>query len=100
MVDGLVVLGSLHAEMTALLDDRQASLFNRTTDTLELGHLRTGAHYAFDFFAVAKLHLGHIEGALTDVERSMKDNAYLPEPRPTPHAIVQSCLRKPTEAIP
>lgn len=36
---GLIVLGSLHAEMTALLDDRQAPLFNRTTDTLELGHL-------------------------------------------------------------
>lgn len=38
---GLIVLGSLHAEMTALLDDRDAPLFNRTTDTLELGHLDT-----------------------------------------------------------
>lgn len=36
---GLIVLGSLHAEMTALLEDRNAPLFNRTTDTLELGHL-------------------------------------------------------------
>lgn len=36
---GLIVLGSLHAEMTALLEDRHAPLFNRTTDTLELGHL-------------------------------------------------------------
>jgi uncharacterized protein len=36
---GLIVLGSLHAEMTALLEDRSAPLFNRTTDTLELGHL-------------------------------------------------------------
>jgi AAA+ ATPase superfamily predicted ATPase len=36
---GLIVLGSLHAEMTALLEDRDAPLFNRTTDTLELGHL-------------------------------------------------------------
>src|SRR5574344_1595437 len=29
---GLIVLGSLHAEMTALLEDRTAPLFNRTTD--------------------------------------------------------------------
>ena len=36
---GLIVLGSLHAEMTALLEDRDAPLFNRTTDRLELGHL-------------------------------------------------------------
>lgn len=36
---GLIVLGSLHAEMTALLEDRDAPLFNRTTDTLELTHL-------------------------------------------------------------
>ena len=36
---GLIVLGSLHAEMTALLEDRDAPLFNRTTDVLELGHL-------------------------------------------------------------
>lgn len=36
---GLIVLGSLHAEMTALLEDRDAPLFNRATDTLELGHL-------------------------------------------------------------
>lgn len=40
---GLIVLGSLHAEMTALLDNRDAPLFNRTTDTLELGHLDTGS---------------------------------------------------------
>ena len=36
---GLIVLGSIHAEMTALLEDRDAPLFNRTTDQLELGHL-------------------------------------------------------------
>jgi AAA+ ATPase superfamily predicted ATPase len=36
---GLIVLGSLHAEMSALLDDRAAPLFNRTTDVLPLGHL-------------------------------------------------------------
>lgn len=36
---GLIVLGSLHTEMTALLEDRNAPLFNRTTDRLELGHL-------------------------------------------------------------
>ena len=33
---GLIVLGSLHAEMSALLEDRVAPLFNRTTDVLEL----------------------------------------------------------------
>lgn len=40
---GLIVLGSLHAEMTALLEDRDAPLFNRTTDTLQLGHLEISA---------------------------------------------------------
>jgi len=40
---GLIVLGSLHAEMTALLEDRDAPLFNRATDTLELGHLDTAS---------------------------------------------------------
>ena len=33
---GLIVLGSLHAEMSALLEDRAAPLFNRTTDVLSL----------------------------------------------------------------
>lgn len=36
---GLIVLGSLHAEMTTLLENRDAPLFNRTTDTLALSHL-------------------------------------------------------------
>ncbi len=36
---GLIVLGSIHAEMTALLEDRSAPLYNRVTDHLELGHL-------------------------------------------------------------
>lgn len=36
---GLIVLGSIHTEMAALLDDRSAPLFNRTTDDLDLGHL-------------------------------------------------------------
>lgn len=36
---GLIVLGSLHTEMTALLEDRDAPLFNRTTDTIALTHL-------------------------------------------------------------
>jgi AAA+ ATPase superfamily predicted ATPase len=39
VVGGLIVLGSLHAEMTAVLEDRDAPLFNRSTDTIELGHL-------------------------------------------------------------
>jgi uncharacterized protein len=36
---GLMVMGSLHAEMSALLEDRSAPLFNRTTDVLALDHL-------------------------------------------------------------
>ena len=36
---GLIVLGSIHTEMTALLEDRNAPLFNRTTDEIELTHL-------------------------------------------------------------
>lgn len=36
---GLFVLGSLHVELVALLEDRNAPLFNRTTDHIELDHL-------------------------------------------------------------
>jgi AAA+ ATPase superfamily predicted ATPase len=36
---GLIVLGSLHAELVALLEDRDAPLYNRVTDQLELEHL-------------------------------------------------------------
>ncbi|QDU65068.1 ATP-binding protein [Engelhardtia mirabilis] len=36
---GLIVLGSIHTEMAALLEDREAPLFNRVTDVLDLGHL-------------------------------------------------------------
>ena len=36
---GLLVLGSIHTEMAALLHNAQAPLYNRTTDELELGHL-------------------------------------------------------------
>lgn len=40
---GLIVLGSIHAELVALLDDRDAPLYNRTTDHLELPHLDVGS---------------------------------------------------------
>ena len=36
---GLIVLGSIHTEMTALLEDRTAPLYNRITDTIDLTHL-------------------------------------------------------------
>jgi hypothetical protein len=36
---GLVVLGSLHTEMAAILEDREAPLFNRVTDSIEVTHL-------------------------------------------------------------
>lgn len=40
---GLFVLGSLHAELMALLEDRSAPLYNRTTDHIELDHLDIGS---------------------------------------------------------
>jgi hypothetical protein len=36
---GLIVLGSLHTELAAILEDRSAPLFNRITDQLDLPHL-------------------------------------------------------------
>lgn len=36
---GLIVLGSIHTEMSALLEDRNAPLFARLTNDLELPHL-------------------------------------------------------------
>lgn len=36
---GLIVLGSIHTEMVALLEDRMAPLYNRVTDTINLTHL-------------------------------------------------------------
>ncbi len=40
---GLIVLGSIHTEMTALLDDRAAPLYNRVTDVLDLVHWDIGS---------------------------------------------------------
>ena len=36
---GLLVLGSIHTEMAALLEERSAPLFNRITDELDVTHL-------------------------------------------------------------
>lgn len=36
---GLLVLGSIHTELVALLEDRTAPLYNRTTDHIEVDHL-------------------------------------------------------------
>jgi AAA+ ATPase superfamily predicted ATPase len=36
---GLIILGSIYTEMTALLEDRSAPLYNRITDTIDLTHL-------------------------------------------------------------
>ena len=36
---GLIVLGSIHADMMAVLDDRSSPLYNRITDPIELTHL-------------------------------------------------------------
>ncbi|MGO9673618.1 MAG: ATP-binding protein [Methylocella sp.] len=35
---GLFTLGSIHTEMTAVLEDRASPLFNRVTDRLDVGH--------------------------------------------------------------
>lgn len=40
---GLIVLGSIHTEMVALLEDRTAPLYNRVTDTVDLTHFDIGA---------------------------------------------------------
>jgi hypothetical protein len=40
---GLIVLGSTHTEMVALLEDRTAPLYNRVTDTINLTHLDIGS---------------------------------------------------------
>ncbi len=40
---GLIVLGSIHTEMMALLEDRTAPLYNRVTDTIDLAHLDIGS---------------------------------------------------------
>lgn len=40
---GLIVLGSIHTEMVALLEDRTAPLYNRVTDTINLTHLDIGS---------------------------------------------------------
>ena len=40
---GLIVLGSIHTEMEALLEERSAPLYGRVTDSIELTHLDVGA---------------------------------------------------------
>ena len=50
----LIVLGSIHAEMTALLEDQRAPLFNRITDRVDLGHL--------DIASVLEILRAHGEG--------------------------------------
>ena len=40
---GLFVLGSIHTEMMALLEDRTAPLYNRVTNTIDLTHLDIGS---------------------------------------------------------
>lgn len=40
---GLIVLGSIHTEVTSLLEDRDAPLYNRATNSLHLTHLDIAA---------------------------------------------------------
>lgn len=44
---GLIVLGSLHTEMAALLEDRRAPLYARTTDQIDVDHLDIASVLAF-----------------------------------------------------
>lgn len=48
---GLFVLGSIHNEMMAVLEDRRSPLFNRVTDRLDIRHL--------DFAALKEMWLAH-----------------------------------------
>ncbi|NJM91362.1 MAG: ATP-binding protein [Rhodospirillaceae bacterium] len=50
---GLFVLGSIHTEMTALLEDRHSPLFGRNTDTLEIDHWDFST--AFEMFREHKI---------------------------------------------
>ncbi|MDO8349507.1 MAG: ATP-binding protein [Planctomycetota bacterium] len=43
VIGGLIVLGSIHTEVTSLLEDRDAPLYNRATNALHLSHLDLGA---------------------------------------------------------
>jgi hypothetical protein len=43
VLGGLIVLGSIHTEMAALLEDRSAPLYNRVTDAIDLTHLDIGS---------------------------------------------------------
>jgi AAA+ ATPase superfamily predicted ATPase len=52
---GLLVLGSLHSELVALLEDRSAPLYNRTTDHIELDHL--------DIASIDAILRAHADGA-------------------------------------
>ena len=58
MSGGLIVLGSLHTELVALLEDRTAPLYNRTTDHLHIKHLD-----------IASIHTLLLQHADADPER-------------------------------
>ncbi len=57
---GLFVLGSIHTELVALLEDRSAPLYNRATDHIELDHL--------DVASVLAILRGHADD---DPERTL-----------------------------
>ena len=48
---GLFVLGSIHTEMTAILEDRGSPLFNRITHRIEVGH--------WDFATIFEMFAAH-----------------------------------------
>lgn len=48
---GLFVLGSIHTEMTAILEDKGSPLFNRTTNNISVGH--------WDFSTIFEMFSSH-----------------------------------------
>lgn len=97
---GLIVLGSIHTEVTSLLEDRDAPLYNRATNSLHLSHLDAQsirelltAHEAMDaerllflwnlFEGVPKFYRDCFEeGVLTAPRRALLDRVFFASSAP------------------
>lgn len=85
---GLIVLGSIHTEMMALLEDRTAPLYNRVTDTIELTHLDIGSLLAIlrdhaDPSPQRLLFLWNLFEGVPKFYRDCYEQGVLPADRPT-----------------
>jgi uncharacterized protein len=97
---GLIVLGSIHTEVTSLLEDRDAPLYNRATNSLHLSHLDAQsihelltAHEAMDprrllflwnlFEGVPKFYRDCFEeGVLAGARRELLDRVFFASSAP------------------